>query len=74
MTILPALTLALSYVWGAPAPSIELGAGGYAWNCRARTEVQAQPLILTWSPEDGFGARSDAEVNQYAGRMFWCER
>ncbi len=71
MQLLPALTLALSYTWGGPA-ALEVGAGVYGMSCRTHTTAEAFPVVLTWTPADGFGARSDVSVTQFDSHMVWC--
>lgn len=71
MSLVHAIVLSLSYAWGDEI-SLEAGEHSYAWSCKAHIETEAAPMVLTWSPSEGFGARSDVSVTGYSTRMMWC--
>ncbi|MCI4340583.1 MAG: hypothetical protein L3J73_04885 [Thermoplasmata archaeon] len=66
------IMLTLSYTWGGAA-EVSVSPETLAWSCPSRTEVTTAPLELTWSPADGFGAKSSVSVSQYAQHPIYCD-
>lgn len=65
------VALSVAYTWGG---AVEIGVSpqATAWTCTSRSEFEVSPLELTWSPADGFGARSSVTVSQYVQRPIYC--
>ena len=52
-------------LWWAPVPSVSFEAGPAAHSVVGDRRADVEPLTLTWTPEEGFGASSSMSVGRY---------
>lgn len=61
MTLSWYLTLSLYWPWQG-SPEVTAEPGVYAFHCEHQASLA--PLVLTWSPDEGFGQASKAELGR----------
>jgi len=59
-----ALYASLTLYW-APTPSMELEGGPALYQDVGEHYAEVEPLTLTWSPEEGFGASSSMHFGRF---------
>lgn len=64
--------LTLTLIW-APSPDLSLEAGPYFYTATDKEYIEVQPLTLSWSPSEGFGAQS-SYTYAYGGYGYPAQR
>jgi hypothetical protein len=67
----PYVSVLLIWYWGANEPEVITTAGAEADHCASSTSYDVAPLVLSWSPSDGFGAKS--QVSATVQHSFRCD-